>query len=658
MQKRLTPLLVFILLLSYLFSGCKPKFSTSDITTPPTTETEETTPKETLDETTPDATTPEETSPEATTPEETTPEVTTPEVTTPEVTTPEVTTPEVTTPEVTTPEVTTPEETEPIDPPVYDFSNVDENNVLKRACIITGEGDSEKYAGREMARYLNLKNVEIADDGFPIILFLDPTLEADSFLIDVTLRGEEASMTVRGGNDRGVLYGVYKFLEQYAGVRYFTPTLEKIPAGDIVLYDGNMLAYAPAFEYRHSNWYGSEDEESASWNVKNGMNGSGSITDEMGGKWNYGSTFVHTIGPLSGTGYSNSPNPCLSDPYIFNTVLQNVRYILMDDPSINIVSISQNDNSEYCICEECSKVIKEEGSPAGPLLRFVNKIAEELEKDYPDLVIDTLAYRYTQTAPLKTVPRHNVCVRLCPINCCFTHPLTDCKLEKTNLDGTQTMSASFMVDFKKWSKICDRIYIWDYTTNFRYYIPTFPNFGVLRENMRYYADHNVLGMFSQGNYQSVSGEFAELRIYLIAKLMWNPYMGEEEYYAHMDEFLEAYYGAGWENIRKYIDKTTELAEKNCMGIYTHPFDIISKEDYLANEADFEAWWAAAEELAGNRTEYVKRSRLQWRYIQLMLHPNANMADFLCMEILYAYEIKFAESWQYNKAPDEWYEETP
>ena len=40
----------------------------------------------------------------------------------------------------------------------------------------------------------------------------------------------------------------------------------------------------------------------------------------------------------------------------------------------------------------------------------------------------------------------------------------------------------------------------------------------------------------------------------------------------------------------------------------------------------------------------------------MLHPNANMADFLCMEILYAYEIKFAESWQYNKAPDEWYSE--
>ena len=632
-----------------LFVSCR-----SNTDTPQTTpqQTEPSTPEVTTLQTTPEetsASTPEEIS--ASTPEETS--VSTPEETsasTPKETS--VSTPEETsasTPEETS--VSTPEETTPEEPPVYDYSNVDEDNVLKRACIITGESENERYAGEEMAYYLQLKNVEIADDGFPIIIFFDPALIADSFFVDVTLRGEEASMTIRGGGDSGVLYGVYHFLEQYAGVRYFTPTLEKIPAGDIVLWDGNMLAYEPYFEYRHSNWYGAEDEESASWNVKVGMNGSGSIPDVMGGKWNYGPLFVHTIGILSGTGRSDSPNPCLSDPNILRKVIQNVRYILEDDPTINIVSISQNDNYEYCTCEKCAAVDKEEGSPAGLLLRFVNAVAENLEKDYPNLVIDTLAYRYTQKAPRKTVPRHNVCVRVCPINCCFSHPITECKIEQT-----QTQTRSFLNDFMKWSKICNRIYVWDYTTNFRYYVPTFPNFASLRENMRFYVDHNVKGMFSQGNYESVSGEFAELRIYLLAKLMWDPYMSEEEYYAHMDEFLEAYYGAGWEGIRKYIDKTTELAQSNCMSIYSHLFEIISKENYLANEADFEAWWTTAESLAGDRKAYVKRSRLQWRYIQLMLHPNANMADFLCMEILYAYEMKFAESWQYNKAPDEWYSE--
>lgn len=568
----------------------------------------------------------------------------------PELTTPEETTPVETSTDVTTPEATTPEETTPSDPPTYDFSNVNENNVLKRACIITGESNSEKYAGEELAKYLRKKNVEIASDGFPIILFLDPTLDPDSFLVDTTLRTEDACMTIRGGNGSGILYGVYKFLERYAGVRYFTPTLEKIPEGDIVLQDGNMLADNPVFEYRHSNWFGSEDEEAASWNVKNGMNGSGSIPDEMGGRWNYGATFVHTIGWLSETGRSDSPNPCLSDPRVLETVIKNVRLLLKDDPTINIVSISQNDNNEYCTCEKCAAVDKEEGSPAGLLLRFVNAVAEDLEKDYPYLVIDTLAYRYTQAAPLKTVPRHNVCVRICPISCCFAHPLNECKTE-----NLQTQTPSFMLDFMQWSKICNRIYVWEYTTNFRYYVPIFPNFGVLRENMRFYVDHNVRGVFSQGNYQSVSGEFAELRIYLLAKLMWDPYMSEEEYYTHMNEFLEAYYGEGWEYIRKYIDKTAELASDNCMSIYSHPYQVISKESYLANEADFEAWWATAQQLAGSRVEYVKRSRLQWRYIQQMLHPNTETAIILYREICWNYDMRFAESYLYNDAPEEWFE---
>ena len=643
MKKATLALLLAILM---LFASCrsnpdKPQTtpqqaetSTSEVTTPPTTpeETSASTPEETS------ASTPEETS--ASTPEETS--ASTPEETS------------ASTPEETS--ASTPEETTPEAPPVYDYSNVDEDNTLKRACIITGSSEHEVYAGQELIKYLKQKNVEIAEDGFPIFLYLDPTLPADSVLVDATLRGEDAALTIRGGIHRGAIYGVYRFLEEYAGVRYFTPTLEVVPDSPIVLRDGNLITYAPTFEYRHSNWFGAEDEESASWNVKNGMNGSGSIPDEMGSKWNYGPTFVHTIGWLSETGRSDSPNPCLSDPKILAKVIKNVRYILEDDPSINIVSISQNDNYEYCTCEECTKVNKEEGSPAGLMLRFVNKVAEALEKDYPELVIDTLAYRYTQQAPLKTVPRHNVCVRVCSINCCFTHPLDECKTEKSLPGGLQAKSASFLSDLVQWSKICNRIYVWDYTTNFRYYVPTFPNFGALRQNMQFFADHNVLGVFSQGNYESVCGEFAELRIYLLAKLLWDPYMTEEEYYTHMDEFLKAYYGEGWEYIRKYIDKTTELAQSNCMTIYSHPFDIISKETYLANEADFEAWWTAAESLAGDRKAYVKRSRLQWRYIQLMLHPNANMADFLRMEILYAYEIKFAESWQYNKAPDEWYSE--
>ncbi len=157
------------------------------------------------------------------------------EQTTPTATSPENTTFENTTPDITPPESTTTPEDVGITVPPYNPDSLTDTGILKRAAIITGENDSEVYAGEELADYLTQKGVEIAENGFPIFLFQDVTMSEDSFSIDATLYGDEACMIIRGGNGRGVLYGVYKFLEEYAGVRYFMPDLEKIPESDIVV---------------------------------------------------------------------------------------------------------------------------------------------------------------------------------------------------------------------------------------------------------------------------------------------------------------------------------------------------------------------------------------------------------------------------------------
>jgi hypothetical protein len=150
-------------------------------------------------------------------------------------------------------------------------------------------------------------------------------------------------------------------------------------------------------------------------------------------------------------------------------------------------------------------------------------------------------------------------------------------------------------------------------------------------------------MFPQGNSQGQSGEFGELRAYLLAKLMWDPYMSEKEYYDYMDDFLKAYYGDGWKHIREFINKTTELAANGgfkldsneqptnavCgQGIYDHPLTVITRQEYLDNEAYFDELWANAKELAGDRIENVKRSEMQWRLTKLYLHPNAEAAQQL------------------------------
>ena len=568
---------------------------------------------------------PEETTPEVTTPEVTTPEETTLEVTTPEVTSPEVTSPEETTPEVTSPEETTPEETTPEAPEMK----------LTTVTVTTGEDMTEIYAGAEMLAYLQKKGVPYAADGFPISINIDPSLGMDSFIIEATLTGDNVGMTVRGGNGRGVLYGVYRFLEKYAGFRYLAPGLETQTEEDIIIPNGLVMEHTPAILSRRISWRAFSGQ--IDWLLKNGIN-SPTISQELGGDYlNYGSLGVHTIGTLSGTTYPYpvyTSNPCLTDPEIYETVLNNLRAELEKNPNITIASVSQTDVEMWCKCPNCSKIAEEEGSYSGVWIRFVNKIATELEDEYPDLLIDTLAYKHTQTPPKITKPHKNVCVRLCSIKCCFTHPLSDpnCSEGKKLHD-----------DIVGWGAISENVHIWDYTTNFHYYISTFANLGALRENMRFYAENNVASMFPQGNSQGQSGEFGELRAYLLAKLMWDPYMSEEEYYGYMDDFLKAYYGEGWMYVRAFIDKTTELAANGgyningdetegsavCgQGIYDHPLTVITRSEYLENEAYFDELWANALALAGDREAYVARSMMQWRLTKLYLHPNAEEAQKL------------------------------
>ena len=138
-------------------------------------------------------------------------------------------------------------------------------------------------------------------------------------------------------------------------------------------------------------------------------------------------------------------------------------------------------------------------------------------------------------------------------------------------------------------------------------------------------------MFPQGNYYSESGEFGELRSYLLAKLMMDPYMSEKEYSEHINDFLKGYYGAGWFYIRTYIDTITTAAT-NCQGIYDSPFDAVPLETYAYMEDLLELCWSKAEELAGSKVDNVKRSRLQWRYIRLCLHPDKTEANLFVRDV--------------------------
>src|SRR5678815_2833370 len=106
---------------------------------------------------------------------------------------------------------------------------------------------------------------------------------------------------------------------------------------------------------------------------------------------------------------------CLTNPAVLQLAVGKVEQWTKDYPDATIFSVSQNDTYYNCQCPDCAAVEKEEGAPSGPLIRFVNKVAEAVEKRHPNILIDTLAYQWSEKPPLHVRPRKNVRIRIAPI---------------------------------------------------------------------------------------------------------------------------------------------------------------------------------------------------------------------------------------------------
>ena len=166
----------------------------------------------------------------------------------------ENTSPEETPFPVTTPEDTSPEETTPgtdIELPT--------TKTLSSVSITSGESDTERLAAAELKKHLEIKGVRIDAGGFPITLSIDPTLGDDCYRIqgaaNVTEEQNNAEyINITGGNGRGVFYGVIRFLEEYAGTRFFTYELETHTADPVTVPASILIEYQPVFEYRYTSW--------------------------------------------------------------------------------------------------------------------------------------------------------------------------------------------------------------------------------------------------------------------------------------------------------------------------------------------------------------------------------------------------------------------
>ena len=365
-------------------------------------------------------------------------------------------------------------------------------------------------------------------------------------------------LLIGGAAPRGTLYGVYEFLENTLGVRFFAADCIKVTEHKTLPIPQLDRRFRPAWEYREIYYAHLRDPI---FSARLRLNGSSHVlTEKQGGGWRwepFGHSFYTLVPPdkfgkehpeyyaLIGGKRDVGGQLCLTNPDVANVAAESVLRILREKPDTKIFSVSQMDWGKWCECERCRKFNELERRPTSfkdhceipAVIYFCNQIGERIEKEFPDVTLNTLGYCGTWCAPATYKPRRNVSIHYAPIGLCYSHPVE-------NDPGHNDWIHSHL---DEWQDLGAKYYIWDYVVTFSHFMVPHPNWDVLKPNLITYRKHGATGYFGQANY--VRGEFAELRAYVLAKLLWDDSL---ETNALMDEFIKAFYGPAAPPISDYI----------------------------------------------------------------------------------------------------------
>ena len=484
-----------------------------------------------------------------------------------------------------------------------------------------------------------------------------PSLGPEGFVI----RTVRQKLVIAGGPRRGTINAVYTFLEDVLGCRWYTPKFSVIPSKKVLSLKKMNIRTVPAFESRQIWRYLRTDRRDADaawrsanvdWSARQRLNVllHGRSWDQIISKYpqlagciTYVISFGHTLGHGRLLAYAEFPKHpeyfalidgkrnkqgvCLTNPDVIPVVAAAAKEWIRSDPKGQIIPISQVDGAfelAGCRCPDCKAAFEKYGM-TGTVMRFVNQVAAEIEKDYPDILVDTFAYHWTRKPPKGVEMNKNVVVRYCmggPI--CYYHPFDRCSFNTSEDPQAQSRGVDEAYkDLVRWTRISPRVWVWYYLHGGDRMHPV-PHFGSLSRNFKRMRDAGVQGMLIQDNdsgKQINTGGLLDLQAYLLAKLMWDP---DYDVQKGIEEFSRACYGAAAPYILSFVkmvnDADTYSGAPQWMKYHYRDLDMAKfpgfhcpggamspiKQDKLA---DMDKLFENAERAAANDPGSLERVRL-------------------------------------------------
>ena len=427
-----------------------------------------------------------------------------------------------------------------------------------------------------------------------------------------TYRTVGKDLLIYGGAQRGSMYGVFSFLEDELGVKWLTPKCTVVPSMQKYALPRLDRSEKPALALRYDGHFAVEREPVWSAHNKENMKWNPTQNDygNIEAYWN-----AHTMGQLLPSGEFFEKHPeyfslrdgkripngqlCLSNPEVLEICKTRLADVMRKNPLFRIYSLSQNDNFSFCQCQKCTAIAEQYGGQSGLMVWFVNQVADAVRDEFPDKFVGTFAYQYTRQPPKGIVPRNNVVIRLCSIECCFAHPLT----------AGCPQNQAFMNDMERWAEIAPHLFIWDYIVDYAQYIAPWPNFQVLGPNIKAFRKNKAIGIYEEAQYQSNGAEFEEMKAWVTTKLLWNPLLDTDSL---VQVFIDGYYGKAAPMVMDYYRLCQSLIKPDLhFGIYIRENHPIYSDEFVEKAFALldNALQTAEDEETRNRVERVRMQPL-------------------------------------------------
>ena len=233
---------------------------------------------------------------------------------------------------------------------------------------------------------------------------------------------------------------------------------------------------------------------------------------------------------------------CISNEEMWKTLLSEIGAFLEKNPNRRELSIAIGDCADYCECEGCTKLVREHLDPDGSEVYSVqvyllaNRIGKHFADKYPNLRFNILPYGDRQPKNFPLEKNIGGCSAELWRNHCLP---ADCN----------ERSASSLATFcQNVTNPKNGTYVWEYLANFRDWMIPYPNMYIMGGSMRYYKRLGIRGVSTQHQFSGL-GDLSEMKLWLHAKLHWNP---DADVDALIDKYCNAAFGPAAKYVKEYI----------------------------------------------------------------------------------------------------------